>query len=154
MIPTIQILMYDYSFEELMSRLNEIKELKIIERRLVRLWPYASRPGGMAPFRSSRNSLDSKSNLLAGYKSWFDDLLSEIASYPDAENNPSPALLVSFDTTPSDWYWEAVRGRCLDDRIKEVTDSIYSCSPTKINGESLALAPQSHGYQKGTIHGS
>ena len=115
-----------YSFEELMGRLNNIEELKIIERRLVRLWPYASRRtrGNGALSAVVEIPLDSKSNLLASCKSWFDDLLSEIASYPDAENNPSPALLVSFDVTPSDWYWEAVRGEVsLDDRIKEVTDS-------------------------------
>ena len=64
-----------YSFEELMGRLNEIKELKIIERRLVRLWPYASRRtrGNGALSAVVEIPLDSKSNLLACCKSWFDD---------------------------------------------------------------------------------
>ena len=100
--------------------------------------------------------LDSKSNLLASCKSWFDDLLSEIASYPDAENNPSPALLVSFDTTPSDWYWEAVRGEVsLDDRIKEVTDSnIFVLSHEDRWGVIGASAKNFLDATRGIIHGS
>ena len=115
-----------YSFDGLMSSLSEMRGLKIIERRLVRLWPYASRRtrGNGALSAVIEIPSNSKENLLVNCKSWFDGLLSEIADYPVAENKPSPALLVSFDATPSDGYWEAVRGEVnLDKRVKQVIDS-------------------------------
>ena len=115
-----------YSFDELIRCLGQIDGLIVKKRKLVRLWPYASRRtrGNGALSAEIEIPMGSKGKLLETCNIWFNGILSEIALYPEAKNNPSPALLISFQEVPSEWYWEAVRGEVdLQNRVKEVADS-------------------------------
>ena len=115
-----------YSFDELIGCLREIDGLIVKERRLVRLWPYASRRtrGNGALSAVVKIPMDRKTALLEVCKTWFDGIRTEISNYPKTKNNPSPALVISFEMPPEEWYWEAVRGEvCLQTRYNAVADS-------------------------------
>ena len=115
-----------HSFHDLLSNLTAIPSVIVLERMLVRLWPYASRRtrGNGALSATLEIPSESKIQFIDSCAEWFDSLLSEISHYPEISNSATPALLISFDKAPSKWYWEAVRGEVnLVDRESEIRSS-------------------------------
>ena len=83
----------------------------ILERRLVRLWPFAER-------RTRGNGAlgvvidlieEGQEALLAICREWFGVLISETEKYPPTKYAPSPCMVISSTSTPEEWYWSAVR---------------------------------------------
>ena len=83
-----------------------------VERRLVRLWPFAeNRTRGNGALGSIININPDKKNKLIKYCSlWFDELKKDINSKPNEFIHPSPCLIISFKKFPENWYWSSVRG--------------------------------------------
>ena len=112
-----------HSFDHLLHELSKVKGVDILDRMLVRLWPYATRRTRGNGALSSRLSLpiESKDHFMQTCSDWFDELLNDIVEIPRDQNSPSPALLISFGKVPENWYWEAVRGEVrLEHREEEV----------------------------------
>ena len=111
-----------HSFGHLLHELSKVKGVDILDRMLVRLWPYATRRTRGNGALSSRLSLpiESKDHFMQTCSDWFDELLNDIVEIPRDQNSPSPALLISFGKVPENWYWEAVRGEVrLEHREEE-----------------------------------
>jgi len=146
-----------HSFDSLLKILSKIEGVKVLDRMLVRLWPYASRRTRGNGALSARIDLlsTSKDNFMAACSTWFDSLLSDISNLPEHQNSPSPALLISFGKAPERWYWEAVRGQVrINHRYEEVTASGITvfCHPDKwgIIGASSAISwepPGGHSWE-------
>ncbi len=85
---------------------------KLVERRLVRLWPFAERRtrGNGALGAILEIGDHQKEDLDAICRKWFSGLMNQIDSFPDTGTPPSPCLLISHNPLPVEWYWEAVRG--------------------------------------------
>ena len=83
-----------------------------VERRLVRLWPFAeNRTRGNGALGSIININPDKKNKLIKYCSlWFDELKKDINSKSNEFIHPSPCLIISFKKFPENWYWSSVRG--------------------------------------------
>ena len=97
---------------DLLITISRSLESTLVERRLVRLWPFAERRtrgngalGAVLEIADHR-----KEDLDAICRKWFSGLINQIDSYPDSGTPPSPCLLISYDPLPVEWYWEAVRG--------------------------------------------
>ena len=84
----------------------------ILERRLVRLWPFAERrTRGNGALGAIIDIPDKEVVLLEKIcNDWFDRLLTKVAGYPPSKVPVSPCLAISFDKAPEHWYWDAVRG--------------------------------------------
>ena len=146
-----------HSFNSLLHKLSKIKGVDVLDRMLIRLWPYATRRTRGNGALSSRLSLPaaSKEQFMQTCSDWFDKLLHDIAGFPQDQNSPSPALLISFGKVPENWYWEAVRGEVgLENREEEVNSSgitVFS-HPDKwgIIGASSAISwnpPSNHSWE-------
>ena len=100
------------SFDELISEIQEGVNCDIIERRLVRLWPFAERRTRGNGALGAIIDVPNKDKLLLEKicNAWFDRLLTEITGYPPSTIPVSPCLIISFDQAPEHWYWDAVRG--------------------------------------------
>ena len=83
-----------------------------VERRLVRLWPFAeNRTRGNGALGSIININSDKKDKLIEYCSlWFDELKKDINSKSNEFIHPSPCLIISFKKFPENWYWSSVRG--------------------------------------------
>ena len=70
-----------YSFDELIRCLGQIDGLIVKERKLVRLWPYASRRtrGNGALSAEIEIPMGSKGKLLETCNIWFNGIMSEIS---------------------------------------------------------------------------
>ena len=97
------------TFDDLLKYISHIDGFEIIERRLVRLWPFAERRtrgnGALACLIScSKESIPNLEILLSNF---FDELVLDL----NVEENDmtSPALLYSYEELDEDFYWEAVR---------------------------------------------
>ena len=101
------------SFDELLSEIQEGLKCEIIERRLVRLWPFAQRrTRGNGALGAILDIPDKGESILKKIcNSWFERLISKIADYPPSKIPISPCLAISYDKTPDNWYWDAVRGQ-------------------------------------------
>jgi len=99
------------SFDELLSQILEAMDCTIIERRLVRLWPFARRRtrGNGALGAIIEIPENAESTLEQICNSWFASLLSRIDAYPPSKIPVSPCLAISFGKVPENWYWDAVR---------------------------------------------
>tara|TARA_B100001248_G_scaffold106045_1_gene79086 strand:- start:7079 stop:8227 length:1149 start_codon:yes stop_codon:yes gene_type:complete len=84
----------------------------ILERRLVRLWPFAERrTRGNGALGAIIDISEKDEPLLEKIcNDWFDRLLTQVAGYPPSKIPVSPCLAISFDKAPEHWYWNAVRG--------------------------------------------
>ena len=100
------------SFDELLSEIQEAMNCDILERRLVRLWPFAERrTRGNGALGAIIDILNKDEVLLKKIcNDWFDRLLTKVAGYPPSKIPVSPCLAISFDKAPEHWYWDAVRG--------------------------------------------
>ena len=100
------------SFDELLSEIQEAMNCDILERRLVRLWPFAERrTRGNGALGAIIDIPDKDEVFLEKIcKDWFDRLLTKVAGYPPSKIPVSPCLAISFDKAPEHWYWDAVRG--------------------------------------------
>lgn len=97
------------TFDDLLTKISQLDGVEIIERRLVRLWPFAERRtrgnGALACILKCYNS--SISILEEFLSNFFKQLVIEL----NIEKNSltSPALLYSFEQPDESLYWEAVR---------------------------------------------
>ena len=109
------------SMGELLTEIENRTEASVIERRLVRLWPFAERrTRGNGALGAIIEIKEDQKNLLESIcRHWFSDLIETISRYPASEFEPSPCLAISFGTVPEEWYWEAVRGYVGSDRRLE-----------------------------------
>ncbi|MDG1536485.1 MAG: DUF1743 domain-containing protein [Candidatus Thalassarchaeaceae archaeon] len=136
-------------FQRLLSMLQlSIDDFAVLERRLVRLWPFApKRTRGNAALSAvcelGYGSLDDVNKIC---KKFIEDLALEIATdYPSEGQRPDPCLLVSDVEFPEEWYWQAVRREVkLKTRLESLPDSakIHSISPQPAGliGASSAIA--------------
>ena len=136
-------------FQRLLSMLQlSIDDFTVLERRLVRLWPFApKRTRGNAALSAvcelGQGSLDDVNKIC---KKFIEDLAVEIEiGYPSEGQRPDPCLLVSDVEFPEDLYWQAVRREVkLKNRLESLPDSakIHSISPqpTGLIGASSAIA--------------
>ena len=135
------------TFDDLLSFISHIDCFEIIERRLVRLWPFAERRtrgnGALAcVFNCSTISLPVLDDLLSNF---FNQLITELNI--DENSHTSPALLYSFKELDEDFYWEAVRHQ-VDINVRrsslnEVKILSLANSDWGIIGASSAMAWQS-----------
>ena len=132
------------TFDDLLGEISQLDDFEIIERRLVRLWPFAERRtrgnGALACLlQCPKSSISILEELLSNF---FSQLVSEL----NIEQNSltSPALIYSFKELEEDFYWEAVRQKVtLDKRRKSLNDvKILSIenSDWGIIGASSAMA--------------
>ena len=99
------------SFDNLLTLIDQGMDCKVIERRLVRLWPFARRRtrgnGALgAILEIPDNGADDFEKIC--YE-WFSELLEQVSNHPPSEFKASPCLVISFDPAPDYWYWDAVR---------------------------------------------
>ena len=136
-------------FNRLLNRLMEsIDDFEIIERRLVRLWPFAPKRtrGNAALSAICRTDINSLNYLESICKEFIEDLHKEIlGNYPDTGQKPSPCLIFTTEEVPESLYWNAVRGEVsLDSSLSKLPDStkVYSIegNPDGIIGASAAIA--------------
>ena len=111
---------------ELVDKIFSSIDSELIERRLVRLWPFATRRtrgnGALGTiFSISENDIG---ELYSICSSWFSELCAEIERYPETEFAPSPCLVISESEVTEEWYWTSVRGEVnCDKRLLDVEDS-------------------------------
>lgn len=113
------------SFDELLSEIQEGLKCEIIERRLVRLWPFAQRrTRGNGALGAILDIPDKGESILKKIcNSWFERLISKIADYPPSKIPISPCLAISYDKTPDNWYWDAVRGQVEPEYILQEAEN-------------------------------
>jgi len=115
------------------ERMNELVDIilsridsELIERRLVRLWPFATRRtrgnGALgAIFMIHMEEIEELYSICSG---WFSELCEEIERYPETEFDPSPCLVISESEVSDEWYWTSVRGEVdCDKRMLDVQDA-------------------------------
>ena len=99
------------SMNDLLSFIQTEIDCRIVERRLVRLWPFAERRtrgnGALgAVLEISHNLKQSMENIC---EDWFHKLTKTVDKYPKSGISPSPCLIISWNPVPEEWYWESVR---------------------------------------------
>ena len=112
------------TFDDLINSISHLSNFRVLERRLVRLWPFAERRtrgnGALSCIiECSSESIIEFENLLSLFFSNLEDSLQN-----DGEVHPqtSPALVYSFEQIDEDFYWEAVRQKVdISDRIKKLS---------------------------------
>jgi len=109
------------NMDELLTQLENDIQATVIERRLIRLWPFAERRtrGNGALGAIIEVKEDQINNVESICRLWFSELIDTISNYPDSVFEPSPCLVISFGPVPEEWYWEAVRGYVSPDRRLE-----------------------------------
>lgn len=123
--------------------IRNIDSAKEIERRLVRLWPFAER----------RTRGNAALCLLLSINRQDIELLHEILQewVPEPDNSEivnasRPAIVVGSGNAPESWYWETVRKHVsLNDRISSIKSSGYSIitrsdRPHGVIGASAAIS--------------
>ena len=90
------------SFDHLLAVIDQGMDCKVIERRLVRLWPFARRRtrgnGALgAILEIPDNGADDIEKIC--YE-WFSELLEQVSNHPPSEFKASPCLVISFDPAP------------------------------------------------------
>ena len=123
--------------------IRNIDSAKEIERRLVRLWPFAER----------RTRGNAALCLLLSINRQDIELLHEILQewVPEPDNSEivnasRPAIVVGSGNAPEAWYWETVRKHVsLNDRLSSIKSSGYSIitrsdRPHGVIGASAAIS--------------
>ena len=104
------------SFDDLLHSLDsQVPGFKLIERRLVRLWPFAARRtrgnGALSAIiqipSGQRDLFDSVC------QKWFEGLLRETAVFPSSPVRAAPVLLISERDLPEEWYWSSWNPGCV-----------------------------------------
>jgi tRNA(Ile2)-agmatinylcytidine synthase len=120
-----------------------------IERRLVRLWPFAKRRtrGNGALGATIRINAEDKQSFLSVCRDWFSELITLTKNYPPSLIPPSPCLVISEEAVPKSWYWSAVRGEVdCEKRLIEVRNRgctvLLSDSSWGVVGASAAISWQ------------
>ena len=136
-------------FNSLLTGLMEsIDSFEILERRLVRLWPFAPKRtrGNAALSAICRTDTTNLNYLESICQEFMEDLDKEIlGSYPDTGQKPSPCLIIATEEVPESMYWESVRGEVsLETALAKLPNStkIHSIqeNPNGIVGASAAIA--------------
>ncbi|MFQ3360336.1 MAG: tRNA(Ile2)-agmatinylcytidine synthase [Candidatus Thalassarchaeaceae archaeon] len=102
--------------------------ITISERRLVRLWPFASRRtrGNAALSAILEIHKEDEKIFFDLSADWFKNLLLEISKHPPSEIPASPALIISKSVLSEDFYWETVTGHVdINTRLIEIEK--YNC---------------------------
>ena len=117
------------SFDDLLHSLDsQVSGFKLIERRLVRLWPFAARRtrGNGALSAIIQISSEQRDIFDSVCQKWFEGLLRETAVFPSSPVRAAPVLLISERDLPEEWYWSAVREHVeLEPRLREIRS--HSC---------------------------
>lgn len=112
------------SFDELLSLLeDQLPAFQLIERGLVRLWPFAARRtrGNGALYAKVSIPVSKMAYFRMVCEEWFEGLLEETSNHPASATPAAPVLMVSEKELPEEWYWEAVTGHVtLDYRMAAV----------------------------------
>ena len=109
------------SFDHLLTEISSSMHCKVIERRLVRLWPFARRRtrgnGALGAILEipDNGALDLKKICTE----WFSNLLEQVRNHPPSVFEASPCLVITFDQTPESWYWDAVRKHVDSEKLLE-----------------------------------
>ena len=114
-----------------------------VERRLVRLWPYAERRtrGNAALCLLATIEEGDQGALYEALDSWVPE-----PGDADGTSSARPAIVAGSGDPPMEWYTDAVRSRVdLDDRLKAISDAGFrvftkSERPHGAIGASAALA--------------
>ena len=132
------------TFDDLLKEISQINNVEIVERRLVRLWPFAERRtrgnGALAcVIDCPKASLLFLEELLSNF---FNQLLFELEI--NENSLTSPALVFSFEELDENFYWEAVRKKVdLDIRRESLSGvKVFSLenSDWGLIGASSAMA--------------
>ena len=109
------------SFDLLLREISQSMDCKVVERRLVRLWPFARRRtrgnGALGAILEIPN--DGTDQLEEICNNWFAKLLDQVSNHPPSEFNASPCLVITFGPLPDNWYWDAVRKHVDSDTLLE-----------------------------------
>ena len=112
------------TFDDLINSISHLSNFRVLERRLVRLWPFAERRtrgnGALSCIIecSSESILEFESLLSIFFSNLEDSLQNDGEIHPQT----SPALVYSFEQINEDFYWEAVRQKVdISDRIKKLS---------------------------------
>ena len=92
-----------------------------VERRLVRLWPYAERRtrGNAALCLLATIEEGDQGALYDALDSWVPE-----PGDADGTSSARPAIVAGSGDPPMEWYTDAVRSRVdLDDRLKAISDA-------------------------------
>lgn len=122
---------------------SEVPSFLEIERRLVRLWPYAERRtrGNAALCLVASVNDEDEGALYRVLEDWVPEPSGE-----DGNSSARPAIVMGRDTPPVEWYTEAVRSHVdLDERLHDIASSDYkiftkSERPHGAIGASAAIA--------------
>jgi len=143
-------------FQRLLSALGrEIDHFQVVERRLVRLWPFApTRTRGNAALSAvcelGVGAGDEGGAALSDVNRICSDFMANLEveierDYPTSGARPDPCILVTTDPFPEQFYWDAVRCEVsLENRYANLPDSttIHSLNklPKGLIGASAAIA--------------
>ena len=135
------------SFDHLLTAICQRMECQVVERRLVRLWPFAKRRtrgnGALgAILEISDNGTDDLKQIC---NEWFSNLLVQISNYPLSGYPASPCLVVSFKPVPKEWYWNAVRRnvdphKLMDEAVQSRVIVMCSDSEFGVVGACAAIS--------------
>ena len=135
------------SFDHLLEEICSSMDCKVIERRLVRLWPFAPRRtrGNGALGAILEIPENGAKDLEKICTEWFSILLVQIRNHPPSVFKASPCLVISFDHTPDYWYWNAVRKHTdseelLDDALQRGAIVLRSESSFGVVGACAAIS--------------
>ena len=137
------------TFDDLISSISHLPDFQILERRLVRLWPFAERRtrgnGALSCIvECSSQSIPDFEKLL---NSFFIELEDNLKLEGEIDPRTSPALIYSFEEINEDLYWEAVRQKVeISDRIEKLLDinKMTLNSDWGLIGASSAMAWKPH----------
>ncbi len=133
--------------DNLIRTIRSNLDVEVVERRLVRLWPFAERRtrGNGALGAVIDIMSDDCEALFSICREWFEVLLSDAKKFPPTKYTSSPCMVISPTSTPNEWYWSAVRGHVdAHSRLREVTDHgciVLSSMPSwGVVGASAAIS--------------
>ena len=137
------------TFDDLINSISHLPDFKILERRLVRLWPFAERRtrgnGALSCIvECSSESIPDFEKLLT---SFFIELENTLKLEGEIDPRTSPALIYSFEEINEDLYWEAVRQKVeISDRIEKLLgiNKMTLNSNWGLIGASSAMAWKPH----------
>lgn len=100
-----------FTFDQLLRSLTDKLGCRVVERRLIRLWPFAKRRtrgnGSLGAIIDLPENLNEELEKIC--EDWFSELLLEISEFPESKFPASPCLAISYKQVPEKWYWDAVR---------------------------------------------
>jgi tRNA(Ile2)-agmatinylcytidine synthase len=132
------------TFDDLLGKISQLDNFEIIERRLVRLWPFAERRtrgnGALACIlKCPKSSINILEELLSNF---FSQLVIELKI--EENSLTSPALIYTLKELNEDFYWEAVRHKVDLDKRRNSLDGVNILSLENsdwgIIGASSAMA--------------